>query len=65
MVIDYKHTLVYSIVGITTGYGLDDRGVGVRVAVGPRIFSSPCCPDWLFGPPNFLSNGDGRLFFRG
>jgi hypothetical protein len=24
-----------------TGYGLDDRGVGVRVPVGSRIFSSP------------------------
>jgi hypothetical protein len=25
-------------VGIATGYGLDDRGVGVRVPVGSRIF---------------------------
>jgi hypothetical protein len=25
---------------IATGYGLDDRGVGVRVSVGSRIFSS-------------------------
>jgi hypothetical protein len=24
-----------------TGYGLDDRGVGVLVPVGPRIFTSP------------------------
>jgi hypothetical protein len=29
------------VVGIATGYGLDDRGVGVRVLVGSRIFSSP------------------------
>jgi hypothetical protein len=28
-----------SSVGIVTGYGLDDRGVGVRVPVGTRIFS--------------------------
>jgi hypothetical protein len=27
-------------VGIATGYGLDDRGIGVRVPVGSRIFSS-------------------------
>jgi hypothetical protein len=27
-----------SAVGIATGYGLDDRGVGVRVPVGSRIF---------------------------
>jgi hypothetical protein len=25
----------------STGYGLDDRGVGVRVPAGSRIFSSP------------------------
>jgi hypothetical protein len=27
-----------SVVGIGTGYELDDRGVGVRVLVGSRIF---------------------------
>jgi hypothetical protein len=32
-------------VGIATGYGLDDRGVGIRVPVGSRIFSSPRRPD--------------------
>jgi hypothetical protein len=36
-----------SAVGIATGYGLDDRGVGVRVPVGSRIFSSPRRPDQL------------------
>jgi hypothetical protein len=36
-----------SVVGIATGYELDDRGVGVRVPVGSRIFSSPCRPDRL------------------
>jgi hypothetical protein len=30
-----------SVVGLATGYGLDDRGVGVRVPVVVRIFSSP------------------------
>jgi hypothetical protein len=30
-----------SIVDIGTSYGLEDRGVGVRVLVGSRIFSSP------------------------
>jgi hypothetical protein len=46
-----------SVVGIATGYGLDDRGVGVRVPVGSRIFSSPNRPDRLSGLPNLLSNG--------
>jgi hypothetical protein len=45
-----------SAVGIAIGYGLDERGVGVRIPVGARIFSSPGRPDWLWSPPN-LSNG--------
>jgi hypothetical protein len=51
-----------SVVGIATGYGLDDREVEVRVPVGSRIFSSPCRPDRLWGSPNLLSNGYRRLF---
>jgi hypothetical protein len=34
-----------SVVGIATGYVLDDQGVGARVPVGSRIFSSPRRPD--------------------
>jgi hypothetical protein len=56
-----------SAVGIVTGYGLDDRGVGVRVPVGSRTFSSPRRPDRLWGPPSLsiLSNGYRELFRRG
>jgi hypothetical protein len=36
-----------SAVGIAIGYALGDRGVGVRVPVGSRIFTSPYRPDWL------------------
>jgi hypothetical protein len=50
------------IVGIATGYGLDGRGVGVQVPVGSRIFSSPRCPDRLWGSTNLLSNGYGGTF---
>jgi hypothetical protein len=49
-------------VSIATVRGLDDRGVGVRVPVGSRIFSSPRRPDRLWGPPNLLSNGCGGSF---
>jgi hypothetical protein len=38
-----------------TGYRLDDQGVGVRLPVGARIFSSPR-PNKLWSPHN-LSNG--------
>jgi hypothetical protein len=43
---------------IVTGYGLDERGVGVLVAVESRLFSFPRRPDWLWGPPNLLFKGD-------
>jgi hypothetical protein len=39
------YTGIYESVGIATGYGLDDRGLGVRVPVFSRIFSSPGHPD--------------------
>jgi hypothetical protein len=39
-----------SSVGIATGYGMDDRGVGVRVPVESRIFTSRYRPARLWGP---------------
>jgi hypothetical protein len=50
---------------IATGYGMEDRGVGVRVPVGSRIFSSPRSPGRLWSPPNLLSNGHRGLLPRG
>jgi hypothetical protein len=52
------------VVGIATGYGLDDPGVGVRVPVGSRIFSSRR-PERLWGSPNLISNEHRGLFPRG
>jgi hypothetical protein len=46
-----------SAVGIATGYGLDGRGVTVRVPVGARFFSSACRPDRFWGSPSLLYNG--------
>jgi hypothetical protein len=54
-----------SVVGIATSYGLYDRGVGVRVPVGPRIFCSPNRTDRFWGPPNLLFNGYRGLFSPG
>jgi hypothetical protein len=39
-----------SSVGIATGYGLDDQGVGDQVPEESRIFSSPRRLDRLWGP---------------
>jgi hypothetical protein len=46
----------YSVIGLATGHGLHDRGVGVQVPVGSRIFFSPSCPDRLCGPYILLGN---------
>jgi hypothetical protein len=46
-----------SAVGIGTGYGQDDRRVGVRVPVGSKMFSSPRPTGRFWGPPSLLSNG--------
>jgi hypothetical protein len=62
-----KQLVVYwgSIVSIATGYGLDNRGVRVRVPVGSRIFSSPHHPYWFWGPPSCLASGYLGLFLWG
>jgi hypothetical protein len=47
-----------SSVGIALGYVLDDRGSRVRLPAGGwEFFSSPPCPERLWGPPSLLSNG--------
>jgi hypothetical protein len=51
-----------SIVGIVTGYGLDNQVVGVLVLMGASIFTSPYHPDWLWVSPNLLSNEYWGLF---
>jgi hypothetical protein len=49
-------------VGIATGYGLHDLGVGVRVPVGSGIVSSLYRPDRLWGHPATCSVDTGGSF---
>jgi hypothetical protein len=48
-----------SAVGIVTGYGMDDRGVGVKVPVGSIIFSPLRRPDRLGDHPASCPMGTG------
>jgi hypothetical protein len=52
-------------VSIVTGKWLDGQGVGVRIPIGSRIFSSPRFPDRFWGPSSLLSNVYRRHFPRG
>jgi hypothetical protein len=54
-----------SAVEIATGYLLDVLGVGVRVSVESRNFTSPFCPDGLWGLPRLLSQWYLEFFPRG
>jgi hypothetical protein len=49
-------------VGISTGYGLNNRGVEVRVPIGSSIFSSPRRPDRLCCPPSLYPMDTGDSF---
>jgi hypothetical protein len=46
-------------------YNMDVRGVGVRVPVEARFFSSPRGPNRFWGPPSLLFNGYTGPFPRG
>jgi hypothetical protein len=54
--------LTGSVFGIVTAYGLDDGGVGVRVLVGSRIFTSLYHLDWLGVHPTSYQMGTGGSF---
>jgi hypothetical protein len=49
-----------SVVDISSGYGLVERGFGVRVPVGTRIFSSPRCPGFGAHPTSYPMGTGGK-----
>jgi hypothetical protein len=72
-IFQFSHTFSYtaeklhepsSVVGLANGYGLDDRGAGFRVPVGPRTLTSSYRPDRLWDSFNLLSNEYWGLFLR-
>jgi hypothetical protein len=54
-----------SVVGIATSYGLDDKGLGVRVHVGFTNLLSSTASRPPLGPPSLLYNGYRGLFAGG
>jgi hypothetical protein len=48
-------------VGVVNGYALGDRGVGVRVPIGSRIFSSSRRPERFSAHPASYSTGTGVM----
>jgi hypothetical protein len=63
-----SHTDVINYITLEVCFALHiyiSRGVGVRVPVGSKIFTSLCCCDRPWGAPNLLSNGYRGLFPRG
>jgi hypothetical protein len=57
-----RKSVADSVVGIATGYGLDDRGVGVQVPAGSRIFSSSCRQTGFGVYPTSYPRGTGGCF---
>jgi hypothetical protein len=64
-----KFRILNEVVGIATSYGLDDQGIGVRVPVGSRIFSTSSRPalgstqppiQWVRGAFSLVLKQPGR-----
>jgi hypothetical protein len=51
-----------SVVSIATGDGMDEGGVGVRIPIGARIFSSPLVQTGSGVHPTFYPMGSGGSF---
>jgi hypothetical protein len=62
MFLRHKYKSRDSVVGIATGYGLDDRRVGVGVPVGSRIFTSPTVQTGSGVHPTSYTMGTGGSF---
>jgi hypothetical protein len=51
-----------SVVGIATGFGLNNQDVGAQALIWSRILTFPYHPDRLLGVHLVLSNGYWGLF---
>jgi hypothetical protein len=58
-----QETVYLFCVRLVTGYGLHEQNL--LTSRGWEFFSLTPCPDWLWGPPSFLSNGCWGDLFMG
>jgi hypothetical protein len=62
MFTDVSEVIATFVIGAMSGYGLDDPGY---IPGTDKLFFSPLCSDWQWGPHSFLSSVFSGFIFGG